>query len=105
MSKDTTTTKPVGNNGSNRKLTKPEAAQPAPAPVDPTLRLTVAQLMADIMASGEYEFEIPDDFLAGKLTERIKRLEARVAELEQAAGKPAVAARADAAALAGKGAK
>lgn len=101
MSANTSNTKPVGKLG-DRKMAK-AAAQPAE--VDPSLKLAVAQLMADIMASGDYEFEIPDDFLGGKLSARIAKLEARIAELEKAAGKPPVAERANAAALAGKGGK
>jgi hypothetical protein len=104
----TTGNKPVGK--SNRKLPTPHDASPLPPggsmpEPDMATKLHLAKLLSELMMSGDYEIELPDEFIVGKFADRVARLEARIAELEKAAGKPPVAERANTAALAGKGAK
>lgn len=53
-----------------------------------SLKLAVLPLVKELLESGELDIEIPDSVLVGKFTDRVTRLEARVAELEkQLAGK------------------
>jgi hypothetical protein len=94
---------PVSDSGRKTTKTKPEAA----AAVDPVLKLNVARILTDLLESGDFTFEIPDEQIVAANKATIEGLKARIAELEKAAGVKPPATRADAAALAktGKGGK
>ena len=84
----------------------PEVTQAVNEPSH-AVKVQLAILLTELLASGEYEFEIPDDFIAGKfmnqfndLKAKVESLEARIAELEKQSGTRPPAERVDAAALA-----
>lgn len=83
----------------SNKSVSPEVAKAITQP-DPAIKLSLAVLLSELMTSGEFEIEFPDEFIAGKFAKRVDRLEARIAELEAAAKIKPKAERVDAAELA-----
>lgn len=90
---------PVTKTGRKATETKPQDSE-----VDPVLKLTVSRMLTELLASGDFNFEIPDEQIVAANDKRIAKLEARVAELEKKAGIPSPTVRADVAKLA-KGGK
>lgn len=66
------------------KPVNPEVAKAITQP-DAAIKLALAVLLSELMTSGDFEIEFPDEFIAGKFAKRVDRLEARIAELEAAA--------------------
>jgi len=102
----------------NTAATNPST--PAPTPVSPkgrkvtaapesapALKLTVSQILAELLASGDFDLDIKDEQITAAFEARIAKLESRIAELEKKAGVATPSNRADVAALAkaGKGGK
>jgi hypothetical protein len=70
------------------KTPKTQPATPAPAPegADPAEhleKLRLARLFSEILMSGDFEIEFPDDLIATRTMDRVAKLEARVRQLEE----------------------